>query len=837
MKTLGGILLSFLYTNVVLAQSEKPTIYLELKFEASPISKPIPDSIIIGYFSYPGKLWDTLTRNVRRNDNTKWVISTDKPMIVDVSQIEVGNKYNRWLLEPGDSIVALSRDGELYFSGRGAAKLNMNNEIYTLKEAMPKPSYSTFYSVLSVDDFLECDNYLNRRMALSEFVINSYKDLVSPLAIYQAKASAIIETEVQRWEKFRRLSSKKYFDLDRKELSKLFDDHFFTSQAKWIWEQPLPAASQLPLDGWFKRRYNFPFEKNVIASSTLEFYLKYWEFGKGRFRGEALERFLAQYLTYYIIGKQGFQSKVDSTLNKYYADKDRDPEYQAYVKEYERKARILKKSRTIPPFTVYESSLKGFTKIDLKEKVTVFNFVKPGNKASEVIANNLKKVKERFKNNPYVKILNLPINLQSDTVIRKFNLTGYPAVFVMDIRGRLMTSSFIKSTLNEVEINKIVGEQAEIAKKEEWQGSTDGPYIMNTGNAINVYQVKGGSLATLNGRQKSLIVATDQPDKTFKVTLKNTYDTEPSIFPRPDKLMAFSDIEGEFEPLRLLLQNNKVIDEQFNWIFGKGHIVFAGDMFDRGEQVTECLWLMYSLEEKAKAAGGYVHFILGNHEIMNLNGNHKYTRTKYKENVQKVGKSLVELYGPNSELGKWLRCKNIVEKIGDILFMHAGISKEVSDLGLTVSQINELARPWYDNSVAVKESNDTRLKLLYDSELSPFWYREYYLEQPVKTGLGNNRVYLFYKTPESVIDGVLKRYEVNKIVTGHTVWEGVKDRERGKWLSSHYDGKVINLDTYHKRGFSEALLIEAGKYFAVNKNGEKRKLLSDAAQNTQVASK
>ncbi len=48
--------------------------------------------------------------------------------------------------------------------------------------------------------------------------------------------------------------------------------------------------------------------------------------------------------------------------------------------------------------------------------------------------------------------------------------------------------------------------------------------------------------------------------------------------------------------------------------------MFAGDMFDRGDQVTECLWLVYALEETAKAAGGYVHFILGNHELMNLQG-------------------------------------------------------------------------------------------------------------------------------------------------------------------------------------------------------------------------
>ncbi len=50
-------------------------------------------------------------------------------------------------------------------------------------------------------------------------------------------------------------------------------------------------------------------------------------------------------------------------------------------------------------------------------------------------------------------------------------------------------------------------------------------------------------------------------------------------------------------------------------------------MFDRGEQVTECLWRIYSLEKKAKSAGGYVHFIL-EITVMNLQGDHLYVQAK-----------------------------------------------------------------------------------------------------------------------------------------------------------------------------------------------------------------
>lgn len=835
-KTLTGILLLILNSCALLAQTTKQSIYLELKLDVTPISKPIADSITIKYSSYPVKLWGTWTSNTTHNSNTRWIIPTDKPIILNVSKVEILNNYNRWLLEPGDSIIVHVKDGKLHFSGRGAEKLVMNNEIYALREAMPKPSNPTFYSVSSVEDFLEWDNYLNRKMALSEYLMGFYKDVVSPLAMYYTKVETVMEIEDQRWGKFRRLTVRKHFDFDRQTVSKLFDDHFFTPQSKWIWEQTVSFIRQLPLEGRYYRKYNFADNKE-IANSLVERELEYWENAKNEFRGEALEEFLAWYLTYYIIGKIGFLPQVDSTLNKYYADKSRTPEYQAYVKKYEGQARVLKQFRTILPFTVFENKTKAYTKTDLSGKVVVLNFMKPGNTASEATTKHLRRIEEKFKNNSYTKFLYLPVALQPDSVIRMFNLTDYPAVFIMDLTGRLITSSFIDSSLNASKVNEILEERAATAKREDWQGNMDGPYIIKEGNEARLYQIQAGKLQIENLKRGSIYVATDEPGKTFRIILKGRYEIEPSTFSQPEKLLAFSDIEGEFEALRLLLQKNKVIDDQFNWIFGKGHVVFTGDMFDRGEQVTECLWLMYSLEEKAKVAGGYVHFILGNHEIMNLNGDHRYARDKYANNARIIGKSLAELYGKDSELGRWLRSKNIVERIGDILFLHAGISKDVSALGLTVNQINELARSKYDNAAAAKESGDRRLELLYDSELSPFWYRDYYLETPVKTSTGNNRLYFSYKTPANVIDDVIKQYDVSKIVTGHTVWEGVKDTDRGRWISVHYEGKVINLDTYHKRGCSEALFVENGKHYAVNKNGEKRALFSGSGKNIQVASK
>jgi hypothetical protein len=208
------------------------------------------------------------------------------------------------------------------------------------------------------------------------------------------------------------------------------------------------------------------------------------------------------------------------------------------------------------------------------------------------------------------------------------------------------------------------------------------------------------------------------------------------------------------------------------------------------------LWLIYSLEEKAKAAGGYVHFILGNHEIMNMSGDLRYVQSKYKENAVLLGERYEELYGENSELGRWLRTKNIIEKVGNILYVHGGISQEVNNMDVSIEQINELSRPYYADSFY--QYTDKRLNVLY-GDSGPFWYRGYYQGAA--------------KASPAQIDSTLSKFNIRHIATGHTM---VADT-----ISVRYNGKVFDTDVHHAAGKSEALLIEGGKFYRVKPSGEK----------------
>jgi Calcineurin-like phosphoesterase len=215
---------------------------------------------------------------------------------------------------------------------------------------------------------------------------------------------------------------------------------------------------------------------------------------------------------------------------------------------------------------------------------------------------------------------------------------------------------------------------------------TDGPYVTYSDSRMYVnYIVKDGDTLARKvdsmeiGRRSGYVlkVSTEVPGKTFEVKLKAKLQEERSVWGKPKRALVISDIEGNFMALRKLLVANKVIDEDFNWTFDDGHLLFIGDFVDRGKQQTEVLWLIYSLEDKAKAAGGYVHYVLGNHEIMNLSGDLRYLDPKYFQAAKLMNKHYVEVMGEKSELGRWLRTKNVAEKIGDILYVHGGISPMV----------------------------------------------------------------------------------------------------------------------------------------------------------------
>jgi hypothetical protein len=155
------------------------------------------------------------------------------------------------------------------------------------------------------------------------------------------------------------------------------------------------------------------------------------------------------------------------------------------------------------------------------------------------------------------------------------------------------------------------------------------------------------------------------------------------------RVVAVGDVHGAFEGFTAILKKAGLIDERHRWAGGKAVLVQTGDVSDRGEGMRAALDLLMSLEPQASRAGGRVHPLLGNHEVMNLVGD---TRDATPEIFASFGGEVEmrEAFGPRGRYGRWLRSKAVIAEVDDTIFLHGGINPDFSNA--STGEINRRAR-------------------------------------------------------------------------------------------------------------------------------------------------
>jgi hypothetical protein len=264
-----------------------------------------------------------------------------------------------------------------------------------------------------------------------------------------------------------------------------------------------------------------------------------------------------------------------------------------------------------------------------------------------------------------------------------------------------------------------------------------------------------------------------------------------------ERVVAVGDVHGGITPFVAILERAGVIDAHRKWIGGKTVFVQTGDVTDRGAGVRDALDLLMALEPQAKSAGGRVHVLLGNHEIMNLVGD---TRDTTPEILASFGgdNAYRESFGPTGRYGKWLRGKHPIVKIDDSLFLHAGINPDVTtdsvdvlnqnvrdqvarwDEGMRLLVEKEVVKPLTPFPQVIQAADALKMPLadILDSHLfhpqGLMWFRGYNSWTEAE---GAPRV-----------AALLKRYKVKRIVSGHSVQPGGKINER-------FGGGIVLIDT------------------------------------------
>ena len=342
--------------------------------------------------------------------------------------------------------------------------------------------------------------------------------------------------------------------------------------------------------------------------------------------------------------------------------------------------------------------------------------------------------------------------------------------------------------------------------------SADGPYVL--------YQEDGGTrIITVdhNGELRDttynvlpdnyeLPVISSNGKHSFKVPFHSIQ--RPSWkYNKSRKVFVMSDPHGNIDCFVSLLKGNNVIDDNLNWRYGNNHLVIIGDIFDRGDDVVPILWLVYKLEQEALQAGGYVSFLLGNHESMVLANDLRYCTEKYKVLADKLGVPYTQLFGRNSELGKWLATRNTIQIIGNDLYVHAGLSKEFYEMELSIPVVNEEMSKVLFLNKKDRKSYSALSAFLYGNS-GPIWYR----------GLVRSEEKYNPLTLE-ILELILKRYNVKKIIVGHTIFDDI---------STFYNGKVIDVNvnnlTNKENKKGRGIIIKNNRYKVIGDSGVQRKL-------------
>lgn len=283
---------------------------------------------------------------------------------------------------------------------------------------------------------------------------------------------------------------------------------------------------------------------------------------------------------------------------------------------------------------------------------------------------------------------------------------------------------------------------------------------------------------------------TFDPDRDFVRKECITYD-------RVKRVAALSDIHGQYPVARKLLLANGIIDENENWIFEDGHLVIVGDVFDRGDQVNAMLWLIYHLEQQAALAGGRVHFLLGNHETMVMEGDVRYVNERYLKTSSLLKTTYQNLYGQETHLGKWLRTLPLSVKVNNVVYVHGGFSSDVVKKVGGLKEINDTYHEYLmnhnPNLAAMGSSN---LELLHGRN-GPLWYRGYFQDRDFS---------------RRDIDRILRKLEADHLVVGHTSFSAIK---------GFFGNRVFAVDSSIKFGsVGELLLIEDGIFRRGTLTGE-----------------
>jgi hypothetical protein len=274
--------------------------------------------------------------------------------------------------------------------------------------------------------------------------------------------------------------------------------------------------------------------------------------------------------------------------------------------------------------------------------------------------------------------------------------------------------------------------------------------------------------------------------------------------PASQKVVAVGDIHGDYDGLIKILRGMKLISASGKWTGGKTHLVMLGDLIHKGDESRAVMDFLIELEKEALSAGGRVHSLLANYELMATKGSDRNltyedleTYDSYsKDRDQSLMTAYKRAFSGSHKYAKWLRSRPAMVKINDTLFLHGGVTTKM--LTGDLKTINKLVREWfmfYQGAAPMPERSTQWVV----GAMGPLWSRSV---APYS-----------YELELSELKQVLKHFGVNRIVVGHMKVDSLYD----SLYHPEFDGRVFMLETgnsYAMGGKLSAAVIQDGYIFS-----------------------
>lgn len=258
------------------------------------------------------------------------------------------------------------------------------------------------------------------------------------------------------------------------------------------------------------------------------------------------------------------------------------------------------------------------------------------------------------------------------------------------------------------------------------------------------------------------------------------------------RVVAVGDVHGDLEAARKALRIAGVLEGDSKWIGGDTILVQTGDQLDRGDDEPEILSLLLTLTEQAAKAGGKVHVLNGNHEIMNAMGDLRYVTKDGFADYEGVNNGAVDAdalseapefahgrisaFAPGGAAREILAARDVAVVVERTVFVHGGLLPEYAK---DLETINKQTKQW----LAGKRDQPPMAVVAQDG---PVWSR-HYSDKPDASDC-------------ALLEETLEALDVDRMVVGHTVQPDVTSACDGKvWMidvgmAAHYGGKPAALE-------------------------------------------